>query len=268
MGKPSLTLFFMAIAFVLVGGFAWLEFHQHAKALPALAKSSDAWQPPKSNPKAEINVKPPTQRSTNKKVSMGNGSSGNGSKRLSLKDAMAKNAAKEAAKRSADRDDSPPERNYDDIPASGESSETTFATDSSDELNDEAVEATPEELIMKGFGGNDPTKLSDELQEEFDELSKDGSDSKDSSAEETGDAKDRAKPQGSAVEPGEDPDEVSTGNGQKPSSDQTKIPIPQGGNSPNETSAETSAETNAETSAEPPVEPEAENEGQSGEEEE
>lgn len=239
MGKPSLTWYFIAVAVVLVGGFTWLEFHQHAKALPSFAQSSDTWQPPKSNPKADINVNPATEAKPQKSktLAMGSGSS----KRLSLKDKMAKDTA-ERNSAPANRDDDPPERNYDDIP---ESAETTFATDSSEELNDEAVEATPEQLIMKGFGGNDPTKLSDDLQEEFDELDKDGG------GEEAGDAKGRAKPQDPGVEPGEVAEEVASQKSSDQSPDQSpdqsegegtnnqkKIPIPKEGEAEDEPAPE------------------------------
>lgn len=173
---PSLTWFFVAIAAVLVAGFAWLEFNQHGKALPDVAIAS-SWQPPKTRVAAPIDVTPPKGR---KGLSMAT-SSRSAPAPKKLKDTMAK------------QQPVTPERNYDDIPAPDtdfvpEEVETTFAEteDSDGEINDSAEKVTPEKLIMKGFGNStqepadgansdgtksDVTKMPEQLQQEFDELS-------------------------------------------------------------------------------------------------
>lgn len=163
--KPSLTWFFLAIATVLIAGFAWLEFHQHGKAgMPqAIAKE---WQPPKISKQKPISIKAPTKATRN-----------------TPKVAMPK------AKRKPTRSDIPTPsgaagpastRNYDDIPAEPiEEQAFVPATErepvDADQDIEQEREDAPEKILMKGFG-SDPTKLSDELQEEFDELSQEHAD--------------------------------------------------------------------------------------------
>lgn len=168
--KPSLTWFFLAIATVLVAGFAWLEFHQHGKAGMPQAIASE-WQPPKISKKKPISIKPPANSA--RKVAM----------------PKAKQKPKTTPPADTYHSDIPTPsgaagsastRNYDDIPAEP-LEEQAFVpdvdrdSDDTDQDIEQEREDAPEKLIMKGFGG-DPTKLSDELQEEFDELSQEHGD--------------------------------------------------------------------------------------------
>lgn len=171
--KPSLTWFFFAIATVLIAGFAWLEFHQHGQAGMPQAVARE-WQPPKISRKKPISIKAPTEGARN-----------------TQKVAMPKARPKSKASPSADTSHSDiptpsgaagpaSTRNYDDIPAEP-IEEQAFVpaverdpVDADQEIEQEREDA-PEKILMKGFGG-DPTKLSDELQEEFDELSQEHGD--------------------------------------------------------------------------------------------
>lgn len=184
---PSLTWFFIAIAAVLVGGFAWLEFHQHGKAVPAEAIAS-TWQPPKVQKRQSLSVAPTkgsTSRSAKiakpaKRVAMATSSSPAPKKPRSIADELPPPA--------------PPERNYDDIPPTEqepelepvpgqmpiEPEEGSFEELDSEDIN--AEKAAPEKLSMKGFGG-EMNKLPENLQKEFDELSEEHGDEPGSSPE-------------------------------------------------------------------------------------
>lgn len=190
---PSLTWFFIAIAAVLVAGFAWLEFHQHGQAVPAEAIAS-SWQPPKARKPASFSVTPKPSAPKSKKVSMATGS------------------RKAPAKRSIAEELPPPEpeRNYDDMPAPTDRDdpvepapeqveEGTFQEVDSEDI--EAEKAVP--LKMKGFGG-EPMKLPENLQKEFEDLSEEHGDdqAKDSKDGTSTDKNSADKKAGTDQEPG------------------------------------------------------------------
>lgn len=148
--KPSLTWFFSIIAIVLMGGFAWLEFHQHAKAIPA-ADNKVAWQPPKPVARQSISIKAPS-RPAKKAVKM----------------PTTQRQTKSLAQSMPAPKDEPPARNYDDIPEPEEQAETTFEV--GEDPGEDVEKLTPEKLIMKGFSP-ELMKVPENLEQEFAELS-------------------------------------------------------------------------------------------------
>lgn len=163
---PSLTWFFIAIAAVLVAGFAWLEFHQHGQAVPSEAIAS-SWQPPRIEKRESLAIKPPKPSAPK-------------SKSVS----MATSSRKAPPKRSLAKEPPPPERNYDDMPAptdrddpiepeQEDEGEGTFQEVASEDI--EAEKAEPEKLSMKGFS-DEMNKLPENLQKEFEDLSEEHGD--------------------------------------------------------------------------------------------
>lgn len=59
----TLSWFFLIVAAVLIGGFAWLEFRAPARS--KMPRSS-TWQPPSPRPRADIAIQPPPRQPNQK----------------------------------------------------------------------------------------------------------------------------------------------------------------------------------------------------------